>query len=126
FTEGREVQASLGRCWRREKVDLCHPVIPGRCAASNPESQDSGSSLRAVRNDRVVGDGVLTLLFDIKIRCSRLHLALAGLSVLLILPLVLLLPCLLLGVMTAIEAAGGGAEHAVMAGIVAGNAADHG
>src|SRR5437899_4267365 len=27
------------------------PVIPGRCAASNPESRDSGFSLREPRND---------------------------------------------------------------------------
>src|ERR1035441_2395032 len=39
--------------------------------------------------------------------------------------LLLLQPLLLLGVMAAVEAAGGRAEHAVMGGIVAGDAADH-
>ena len=38
--------------------------------------------------------------------------------------LLLLLARLLLGVVTAVEAAGGGAEHAVMAGVVTGDAAD--
>jgi hypothetical protein len=40
--------------------------------------------------------------------------------------LALLLALLLLGAMTAIETSGRRTEHAVMAGIVSGNAADHG
>jgi len=38
----------------------------------------------------------------------------------------LLLPLLLLSMMSSIEASGGSAEHAVMAGIVSGGAANHG
>jgi hypothetical protein len=40
--------------------------------------------------------------------------------------LLLLLPGLFLGAMAAVGAAGDGADHAVMAGIVTGDAADHG
>lgn len=40
--------------------------------------------------------------------------------------LLLPLPFLLLGVMAAVETPGGGAEHTVMAGIMPGNAANHG
>jgi hypothetical protein len=40
--------------------------------------------------------------------------------------LALLLPLLFLGAVAAVEATGGGAEHAVMSGIVTGDAADHG
>ena len=64
-----------------------------------------GSRLRAPRNDG---------------RAS--HLLLPGRR----LALALLQPLLLLGAVAAVEAAGGGTEHAVMAGIVTGNAADHG
>ena len=54
-------------------------------------------------------------------RRMRLHLFLAGGGLALLL---LLLARLLLGVVTAVEAAGGGAERAVMTGIVTGDAAD--
>src|SRR5262245_59817410 len=35
-------------------VQLTFPVIPGRCEASNPESRDSGFTLRVPRNDESV------------------------------------------------------------------------
>jgi hypothetical protein len=53
---------------------------------------------------------------------ERSHLLLPGRR----LALTLLLPRLLLGAMAAVEASGGSAKHAVMAGIVTGDAADHG
>src|SRR5436190_17197937 len=37
----------------RGNANVCDDVIPGRCAASNPESRDSGFALRAPRNDRL-------------------------------------------------------------------------
>jgi len=49
---------------------------------------------------------------------------LAAPALLLLLPL--LLPFLLVGVMAAVEASGGGAEHAMMSGVMAGDAADSG
>ena len=67
---------------------------------------DSGLALRAPRND-------------------VLHLLVSG-GRLTALALLLLLPLLLVGAMAAVEASGGGAEHAVMAGKVTGDAADHG
>ena len=42
------------------------------------------------------------------------------------LALLLALPILFVGAVAAVEAAGGGAEHAMVAGIMAGDAADHG
>src|SRR6185312_15118270 len=63
-------------------------------------------------------------LFDSRIRNERraLHLALRVARI----ALRLLLAILLVGAVAAVEAAGGGAEHAVMAGVMAGDAADHG
>ena len=56
----------------------------------------------------------------------RLQLAPSVHLALLLLPLLLLLLLLLFRVMTAVEAAGGGAEHAVMPGELAGDATDRG
>src|ERR1700722_10956980 len=43
--------AGVDRLGVRRKPFASTAVIPGRCEASNPESRDSGSALRASRND---------------------------------------------------------------------------
>jgi hypothetical protein len=73
---------------------------------------DSGLALRAPWND----------MLHLLVPGGRL----SALALLLLLLLLLLLPLLLIGAMAAVEASGGSTEHAVTAGKVTGDAADHG
>src|SRR5512135_840659 len=68
--------------------------------------------------------GPMKSLRGCRVRFSQLALA-VRLALLRLVLTALLLLLLLIGAMTAVDAARGGAEQAVMAGIVAGDAADH-
>jgi hypothetical protein len=85
-------------------------VIPGWSEGPDPESRDSGLALRAPRNDVSTSAHF----------ASHPRLSTIGRVALLLLLAHFLLP----GVVAAVEAAGDGAEHTMMTGVVAGDAAD--
>src|ERR1700733_11548565 len=74
------------------------------------DDRDRRYAFNALRDDSAVSSHPARAVIDRQILALRL----------------LLLTLLLLGAVTAIEAASGRAKHAVMAGIVTGDAADHG